>query len=337
MQGAADLFPGYFALVMATGIVSTATFLLEMKWLAWVMLVINLIAYAVLSFLLIIRVLGFYPRVRADLTDHTRGPGFFTVIAGTCVLGSQLLIVAGRYQVAMVLWVLGLVLWAVVMYTFLAGITVRENKPLFETGISGTWLLATVATQSISVLGTLLADHFGSYREPVLFFTLCMYLLGCMLYLILITLIFYRFTFVNLTTVTLTPPYWINMGAVAITTLAGARLIIAAPTWSLLEEILPFLKGFTLFFWAAGTWWIQLLVILGIWRHLHKHFPLAYDPLYWGMVFPLGMYTVCTLQLSKALALDFLLFIPRAFIFVALAAWLITFMGLVHSLVRRQT
>ena len=337
IQGAADLFPGYFALVMATGIVSTATFLLEMKWLAWVMLVVNLIAYAVLSFLLIIRVIGFYPRVRADLTDHTRGPGFFTVIAGTCVLGSQLLIVAGRYQVAMVLWVLGLVLWAVVMYTFLTGITVRENKPLFETGISGTWLLATVATQSISVLGTLLADHFGSYREPVLFFTLCMYLLGCMLYLILITLIFYRFTFVNLTTVTLTPPYWINMGAVAITTLAGARLIIAAPTWSLLEEILPFLKGFTLFFWAAGTWWIPLLFILGIWRHLHKHFPLAYDPLYWGMVFPLGMYTVCTLQLSKALALDFLLFIPRAFIFVALAAWLITFMGLVHSLVRRQT
>ena len=52
-------------------------------------------------------------------------------------------------------------------------------------------------------------------------FTLCMFLLGCMLYLPLITLIFYRFTFVNVTMAALTPPYWINMGAVAITTSGG--------------------------------------------------------------------------------------------------------------------
>jgi len=254
------MFPGYFAVVMATGIVSTGTFLLGMKWLAWALLAINLVAYAVLWSLLTIRLIRFFPRVKADLTDHTRGPGFFTVVAGTCVLGSQWLIVAERHQEAVFLWFLGLLLWTLIMYTFFTAVTVRENKPLFETGISGTWLLAAVATQSISVLGTLLADYFGSYREPLLFLTLCMFLLGCMLYLILITLIFYRFTFVNLTTVTLTPPYWINMGAVAITTLAGARLIIAAPTWSLLGEILPFLKGFTLFFWG-GRYVVDSIVV----------------------------------------------------------------------------
>jgi tellurite resistance protein TehA-like permease len=106
--------------------------------------------------------------------------------------------------------------------------------------LNGGWLLAVVATQSISVLGTLLAGHLSEYREPILYFTLCMFLLGCMLYLPLITLIFYRFTFVNVTMASLTPPYWINMGAVAITTLAGARLIIAAPGWPILHELVPF-------------------------------------------------------------------------------------------------
>jgi tellurite resistance protein TehA-like permease len=331
---AADLFPGYFALVMATGIVSIAAFQLKMKPVAWALLAINLIAYIVLWLLLLIRLVRFFPRVKADIMDHARGPGFFTVVAGTCVLGSELVIVAGQYRAAAVLWLIGLLLWALVMYTFFTAVTVREDKPPLETGISGTWLLAAVATQSISVLGTLLADYFTAYRESLLFFTLCMFLLGCMLYLLLITLIFYRFTFVKLTADTLTPPYWINMGAVAITTLAGARLIIAAPEWSFLGEISPFLKGFTLFFWAAGTWWIPLLFILGVWRHIYKRFPLAYDPQYWGMVFPLGMYTVCTLQLSKAINFEPLQFIPRCFVIIALTAWLVVFGGLIRRLMR---
>jgi len=335
-NAAANLFPGYFALVMATGIISIAAFLLNMKPIAWGLLVVNLIAYLVLGLLLLIRLVSFFTRVAADISDHVRGPGFFTVVAGTCVLGSQLLIVAGWTKPAAVLWLVGLLLWLLIMYSFFALVTVRENKPPIERGLSGVWLIAVVATQSISVLGTLLAGQFGAFREPLLFFTLCMFLLGCMHYLLLITLIFYRFTFVNLTTAALTPPYWINMGAVAITTLAGARLILAASEWSLIGEILPFIKGFTLFFWAAGTWWIPLLFILGFWRHVYKRFPLRYDPQYWGMVFPLGMYTVCTFQLSKAIAFEPLMIIPRYFVFVAFAAWLAAFIGLIWSLLPQR-
>ena len=333
-RAAADLFPGYFALVMATGIISIACFLLGMKTISLVLLGINVIAYFALWLLLLLRLLFFFSRVKADINDHVKGPGFFTVVAGTCVLGSALLIVLDRYRPALVLWFAGIGLWLVIMYVFFTAVTVRENKPSIEAGLNGGWLLAVVATQSVSVLGTLLVNRLVDYREPILFFTLCMFLLGCMLYLLLITLIFYRFTFVNVTMTALTPPYWINMGAVAITTLAGARLIIAAPEWTLLNEVVPFLKGFTLFFWAAATWWIPLLLALGFWRHVYKRFPLKYDPQYWGMVFPFGMYTVCTFQLSKALDFPPLLVIPRYFIYLALAGWIATSVGLIGALVR---
>ena len=336
-QAAADLFPGYFALVMATGIISIACYLLELQTIAVVLLLVNIIAYTLLWVLLLLRLFFFFGRVKDDINNHVRGPGFFTVVAGTSVLGSQLLIVNGQFRIASLLWLLGLMLWLVIMYSFFTAMTVRENKPSIEGGLNGGWLLAVVATQSISVLGTLLVEYLADYREPILFFTLCMFLLGSMLYIPLITLIFYRFTFVNITTTSLTPPYWINMGAVAITTLAGARLIIAAPQWTTLNEFMPFLKGFTLFFWAAGTWWIPLLLILGFWRHVYKKFPLKYDPQYWGMVFPLGMYTVCTIQLARAIDFPSLLIIPRYFIYLALAGWLVVSLGLFYSLVVKRS
>jgi hypothetical protein len=48
----------------------------------------------------------------------------------------------------------------------------------------------------------------------------------------------------------LTPPYWINMGALAITTLAGARLLIALGPLHFAVDLKPFIAGFTLFFWS---------------------------------------------------------------------------------------
>jgi tellurite resistance protein TehA-like permease len=319
---------------MATGIIAIAAYRLAMPGLAWALLALAVLAYIVLWALMLLRLLWFLPQVLADMANHARGPGFFTVVAATCVLGSALAIIAGMFQVARALWALGIALWLLVMYSFFTIATVREQKPTLGSGINGAWLIAAVATQSIAVLGTLVAPRLAAGREVGLFFALCMYLLGCMLYLSIITLILYRLTFVPVTSAELTPPYWINMGAVAITTLAGANLILAAPHWPFLAEILPFLKGFTLFFWSAGTWWIPLLLILGIWRHLVKRYPLTYEPSYWGMVFPLGMYTTSTFQFAQALQLDFLLLIPRVFIWIALAVWLITFVGLLRQIAR---
>jgi tellurite resistance protein TehA-like permease len=213
---------------------------------------------------------------------------------------------------------------------------VRENKPDLADGINGGWLTAVVATQSLVVLGTIIAPQLGSDTELVALALVSLWLAGGMLYIWMISLIFYRYTFFRLLPSDLMPPYWINMGAMAISALAGALLIHAAGTSELLASMLPFLKGFTLLYWATATWWIPMLLALGAWRYIFRKIPLTYDPLYWGAVFPLAMYTSATYRLGDALDAQFLLTIPRYFVALALTAWLMTFLGLVVSLVDRM-
>jgi tellurite resistance protein TehA-like permease len=95
-----------------------------------------------------------------------------------------------------------------------------------------------------------------------------------------------------------------------------------------LAPLHPFILGLTLMFWATATWWIPMLLVLGVWRHRIRGVRLVYDPLYWGLVFPLGMYSVCTYRLAQALELTQLVWISRVFVIAAAVAWLLTFLGL---------
>ncbi len=333
----AELSPAYFGMVMATGIVSLAAHLLGMPWLARALFLLNCVVYVALWFLTVLRLVRYPRRCFEDLIDHLRGPGFFTAVAGTCLLGSQFVLLVGEYRAAMVLWGLAAVLWVGLTYAVFTGFTVKEHKPPLQQGISGAWLLAVVATQSIAVLSALLAAHVRQpYRIEMNFLALSMWLWGGMLYIWMMSLIFYRYTFFSFSPGDLSPPYWINMGAMAISTLTGSLLILNSHDAPFLLSQLPFIKGFTVFYWATGTWWIPMLLILGIWRHAYRRFPLKYDPLYWGAVFPLGMYATSTHQMIQALGLDFLRFLPEIFVYVALVAWAMVFAGFARHLLRQM-
>lgn len=331
-DGIRDLFPAYFALVMATGIISIACRLLGMDFLAFPLFYLNQLFYVVLWLMTIVRIVRHPARLLGDLSNHRLGTGFLTIVAGTNVLGSQFVILASNQTVALSLWILGLALWLFLIYALFTVLTVKEDKPSLETGINGAWMLFVVSTQSIVVLGMLLISRFALWQEMFTFAMLGLYLLGCMLYILIISLIVYRFMFFKIGADEMGPPYWINMGAVAITTLAGANILLKGNA-PFLSDLIPFIKGFTLFFWASGTWWIPLLFILGAWRHLYKKYPLTYHPVYWGLVFPMGMYTVCTFRLAQVMNLEFLMLIPRFFIYIALIAWSVTLYGWIHRLI----
>jgi tellurite resistance protein TehA-like permease len=279
----------------------------------------------------LVRVVRFPARLLDDLFDHQRAPGFFTLIAGTCVLTTQTALVERGVVIAAALWWLGLGLWFLIMYAFFTAVTVRQRKPTLARGINGAWLIAAVATQSI-VVSRGAIDGLFAPPAPIQLLCVAMFMIGSMLYLAIIPLIFYRLTFVRLASRDFSPPYWINMGAVAITTLAGATLMMRVGRWPVLDQVAPFLPGFTLFFWAAATWWIPLLIALMVWRYVVRREVPRYEPALWGMVFPLGMYTTATFQLSRATHLGFLARIPEVFIYIALTAWLIAFTGLLRQL-----
>ncbi len=334
--GLRGLSPAYFGLVMATGIVSLAADMLGWPLLARALLALNAVQYPLLWALYLLRAWRHPRQFFDDMLDHGKGMGYFTVVAGTGILASQCIVLLDNVPAGFALWALAAVLWLALTYTIFTAFTVRHPKPALDRGISGAWLLAVVSTQALAVASALLAARIGQpLRLELNLLALSMWLWGGMLYIWMMALIFYRYLFFPFSPGDLSPPYWINMGAMAISTLAGSLLILNAPQAPFLVSLLPFLKGFTVFYWAAGTWWIPMLLVLGVWRHVVRRFPLAYDPLYWGAVFPLGMYAASTWQMDRAMEFGFLHTLPRLFFAVALLAWAATFIGMLRSALRQ--
>jgi tellurite resistance protein TehA-like permease len=319
-------------MVMGTGIVAVAARLLGRAALAWPLFVVSLIAYPLLWAILLARIARFPFAVLADFTNHERGPSFLTIVAANGVLGSQFVVFNTLTSLLPALFWFSLALWALLVYGFLTAVTVGDAKPDLAHGLNGAWLLLVVATEAIAVLACFLALRTNA-PPPLVFTALAFYLLGAMLYVLLAALIFFRWVFRPMHAAEMGAPWWINVGAVAIATLAGARLMALPgddPNLLLLQR---FVTPFTVLLWATSTFWIPLLVILFLWKELRRG-PHGYEPGLWSAVFPLGMYVAATYDYATEAHLQFLDVIPRVVFWAALTAWALTFVGLWVGLLR---
>jgi tellurite resistance protein TehA-like permease len=323
------LHPGYFALVMATGIISLAMRNQRAYALSVLLLWLAGIEYAVLVALTAGRLARYRDRVAADLADPRRAFGLFTFVAGTDVFGTRLAVDA-HHAAAFVLlavgWAAWLVLGYVVPWTAVLG---HARRPVLQDA-NGTWFVWVVASQSVAVLSAALEPAVATGRRELALLAVFSWSVGVFLYAGNGVLVAARMLLYPLEPEDLTPPYWVAMGATAITVVAGARIVQMADA-PMVDATRGLIAGASVVFWVFGTWLIPPLVAAGVWRHVVHRVPLRYDPTLWSVVFPLGMYSVAGSYLGQADHLPIVRAVGDGESWVALAAWIVTFAAmLVH-------
>lgn len=327
------LTPGYFALVMGTGIVSVGLNL-DGYWLASVVLLwIACGAYLLLIVLNVWRFAVFPDAVVEDFKDPRRAFGFFTFIAGTNVIGVRLG-AEGYYLATTVLFVVSVLLWLVLGYLIpWTAVLGRSERPLVATA-NGTWFIWVVASQSVATAAATLEPVMGSWRRELAIVAVFAWSVGVFLYVAAGVFVAARMMLYEFRPSDLTPPYWVSMGACAITVLAGARIVemLDAPMVNVTRDLVG---GVSVMFWSFATWLIPALVAAGWWRHGYHRVPLSYEATLWSIVFPLGMYAAAGIYLGQADRLPVVGGIGSAWlVIVAFPAWLLTFLAMIVNLVR---
>jgi tellurite resistance protein TehA-like permease len=352
-NGIKDFHPVYFAMVMATGIVSIAFEAMAFSYIAKTLFLLNLVFYSILCTILAARLLLFRSNVMADLRNLPRAWLFLTFVVGTNTIGAQLVIFQHATGLASLLWLIALISWIICIYFILSDLILMRKKTVRKM-VKGATLLIIVSTVSIAMLGLRLLDATAIYAAYAYFAAWIFWASGFALYLLIVPLIIYRLFFKPLELGDWEAPYWICMGAPAIITLTGSEFVMYMPAVPAWEDIREITLWITIFAWVIGTSWIPYQLFMDI-RQLTtvnvagrtplwiKTFPWSrlafgrqhyfYSPPSWSRVFPIGMYTACTLSLAKATGSASLGIIPQYWGWFALLIWSLTLIGTVRSVI----
>ena len=311
---------------MATGIISVGLADDGRLLLSRCLLALAVAAFVALLALNAWRFAAFRGELVHDFTHPLRGFGFYTFVAAADVIAAR---VAGDHPaLALVLLLVAATCWLLRGYAVPWTTRLGAGERPIITAANGTWFMWAVGGQSVAVAAGVLAAVRPWRFLPAL--AVCAWCLGVFLYAVDGVFVAMRLLAYDFGPEDLTPPYWVAMGAAAITALAGAQLMLL-PGGPLLADAGAAIRGGSLFAWVLATWLMPALFAMGWWRHVTHRVSLTYDANLWSIVFPLGMYAVASTRLGTAEHLPLLDRIGHDWIWVALAAWTLTLLaGLVH-------
>jgi hypothetical protein len=290
--------PASGAVVMGTGIVSVGLSLDGQETLSRILLVICAVAWVILGVLLGARL----SRDRARVHEEAMSPAALTGVAGTEVLGTRLTLLGWSWA-GIALLIIGFVLWLVLLWPVLTNWVV----PTF-----GGSLVVAVATESLAVLSAAVAA--AEQARWLVAAALVPFVLGLAFYVFVIARFDFRQLLVG------HGDHWITGGALAISTLAIARITLAAESLHTLSGAVGTLENVTIVLRVLSLAWLPVLVI----AELARPRP-GYDVRRWATVFPVGMYAVCSGLGGSAAHASAMTDFARIWVWVALAVWLVVF------------
>jgi len=291
---------------MATGIVSVGLHMTAYEVLSRVVLGLACVAWVVLAAGFGIRLVRDPERWRAEAGT----PGALTAVAATAVLGTRFSAL-GRQTLAEALLALAALLWPLL----LVQVARHWRRPM-----PGAVFLSCVATQGLAVLGATLAGAEATAwlaHAALVLFWLGLVLYGCALALF------------DLRQVTEGPgDQWVAGGALAISALAGSKLLAADSArlylWN--DDERGVLRAVTLALLVLDLAWYAVLLVAEAVRPRR-----GYDVRRWSTVFPLGMTAAAVLSVAAALDAPRLKGPGEVLLWIAVAAWLAVAAGAVAA------
>lgn len=327
----AHLPPGYFALVMATGIVSIGLHDAGFSVLSTALLWIAACSYAVLWGLFIWRTIAYRHQVVADLRNPAIAFAFFTIVAGTDVLGVRLA-QQGMMAVATPLFLLAGALWFVFGYVLPWQVFMtRDGAPILAR-TNGTWFIWAVASQSLAVGMSQLQPYVSNEAARwVGLLAVLAWSVGVILYAAIGMMVLLRVVHFGITAEDFDPAYWVAMGALAIAIVAGSGIVGMEQT-PMVDAVRPLIAATVVIFWTFCAWLIPLLIGAGVWRHAVRRVPLRYLATLWSMVFPIGMFAVASISMGRTDGLPMAEQIGGVALIVAVIVWALVFIAMLHRI-----
>lgn len=333
VRGAVErLSPGYFALVMGTGIVSIGLHSVGLEPLSLVLLVLAGVSYVWLWALYIWRAIAYREAMLRDMRGPEMAFAYFTVVAGTDVLAVRLLL-AEQLALAIPLLCFGAVLWFVFGYLLPWQVFMtRDGKPILAR-TNGTWFIWAVASQSLAIGMARIQPFLEADTKWVGLLAVLSWSVGVALYAGVAILVLLRIIHFGITPAEFEPPYWVAMGAMAIAVVAGTSIIDMEST-PMVDATRTLISGTVAVFWSFCVWLIPMLIGAGVWRHVVHRVPLRYVPTLWSIVFPVGMFAVASINLGRVDRLPIVEAIGNGSLVVAVIVWAAVFIAMLRGMVR---